>query len=946
MNPKFPRGSEWRKWDLHVHTRLDQNYHCLDRNTLSDEQIATLMAVSGLSKVDITSREQNIDAAQYAKLFIAYVDTFTDIDVVAITNHNSGEELDEILSAAPNSSRHIAVLPGVEIGSNQGIHMLCLFDPRKPWFATWRETIEHLLTEADVPSPRFNAQQQPVNSSKSCQEILNLVCEKGGVCIFAHITNDNGLFKQSAIANGGTAHAAIYKHKSCSIVQLPSIGTLATGIQNITNGKDVFYGSKVVAQLKCSDAKKLTDISTIYSWIKADPTFSGLLQVVYEPVARVSISPSTPANKKPYRLIKQVRFIDNTGQVNFPADPIPINPDLSTLIGGKSTGKSLLLYYIAKTIDPDEVARRLSDVELELAYSFEDNPAFDFEVTWADGSVSTLRQKPEGQEEKQQARKILYIPQRYLNGLTERNIKSREALNSFVLNVLIQNQAVRTDYETTLDKIVGIEKEISSEISAVFILEGEVEKLEEDLKQLGDLKGIESYVKTVEDEITAITSQSGLTPDEVKAFEGATAEEKKLKSTQLGLNEDRKTLERLERYLKVQAKEFAQTLEENLAKLNDENIRNYSLEQLKAFADLPGIIEPSIKRITTEIERRTKENSDELSKLAVQLSPLTAKLTLQSSLEAKKTALDQEHEKIDKIHSVQKSLQVKKKSYVSRIKSLMTKYEAIIANYEHMAKEFKKYEGNFEDIAINVAVAFEEERFDQLVVNEYLNKPDLKKVAGFPWKDEFRYAYQTSNHVKIMSSILEGLLDDSIKTLRGRHPKEAIARLLSNYFVLNFAIAYKDDPLDKMSPGKKGLVLLRLLIELSNEDWPILLDQPEDDLDNRSVYTDLVSFVRSKKPHRQILVVTHNPNLVVGADSEEVIVANQEGQEQARDNRKYRFEYVSGALEDSFELAPTDEPAILFQKGIREHVCEVLEGGKEAFLKREQRYSFDRIPTS
>ena len=163
---------------------------------------------------------------------------------------------------------------------------------------------------------------------------------------------------------------------------------------------------------------------------------------------------------------------------------------------------------------------------------------------------------------------------------------------------------------------------------------------------------------------------------------------------------------------------------------------------------------------------------------------------------------------------------------------------------------------------------------------------------------------------------------------------------MDDYFDLDFTITYKNDPLDKMSPGKKGLVLLRLLIELSNEEWPILLDQPDDDLDNRSVYDDLVSFVKKKKKRRQIIIVTHNPNLVVGSDAEQVIVANQEGQERGRDNREFRFEYVSGALENSFELSEAKHKAILFRKGQREHVCEVLEGGKEAFRKRELKYSF------
>ena len=85
-------------------------------------------------------------------------------------------------------------------------------------------------------------------------------------------------------------------------------------------------------------------------------------------------------------------------------------------------------------------------------------------------------------------------------------------------------------------------------------------------------------------------------------------------------------------------------------------------------------------------------------------------------------------------------------------------------------------------------------------------------------------------------------------------------------------------------------------------------------------------------------MVTHNPNLVVSTDAECVIVANQSGQTQGKDNKHFQFEYVSGALEHSF-VSP-EETGILYKKGIREHVCEVLEGGEEAFKMRQRKYSF------
>jgi hypothetical protein len=142
-----------------------------------------------------------------------------------------------------------------------------------------------------------------------------------------------------------------------------------------------------------------------------------------------------------------------------------------------------------------------------------------------------------------------------------------------------------------------------------------------------------------------------------------------------------------------------------------------------------------------------------------------------------------------------------------------------------------------------------------------------------------------------------------------------------------------------MSPGKKGLILLYLILHLSNATYPILIDQPEDNLDNRTVYKELKDFIRSKKIERQILIVTHNANLVVPTDSENVIVANQSGQDQDKDNAVHKFEYVSGALENSF--IDKQAQGILNQMGIREHVCEILEGGKDAFKEREIRYSIN-----
>lgn len=147
------------------------------------------------------------------------------------------------------------------------------------------------------------------------------------------------------------------------------------------------------------------------------------------------------------------------------------------------------------------------------------------------------------------------------------------------------------------------------------------------------------------------------------------------------------------------------------------------------------------------------------------------------------------------------------------------------------------------------------------------------------------------------------------------------------------------DKIEEMSPGKKALVLLRLLINLADSKSPILIDQPEDDLDNRSITDDLIKFIKQKKVDRQIIVVTHNANVVLGGDAEEVIVANRDGINSK--NETYRFEYRSGPIEETtaiYEKNGTLRPGILNEVGISQHICSILEGGEAAFNLRKSKY--------
>ncbi len=190
-----------------------------------------------------------------------------------------------------------------------------------------------------------------------------------------------------------------------------------------------------------------------------------------------------------------------------------------------------------------------------------------------------------------------------------------------------------------------------------------------------------------------------------------------------------------------------------------------------------------------------------------------------------------------------------------------------------------------------------------------------------------------------LSNLIENTLNETFVLKSEYTPESALREILENWYNTNYKIKLAADTIDKMSPGKKALVLLKILIALAETKCPILIDQPEDDLDNRSIYDELVEFIKEKKKERQIIIVTHNTNIVLGADAEEVIVANQDGQKNKNKDRK--FEYRSGSLENCEPIKNSTgeiEKGILNSQGIQNHICDILEGGKQAFSERRNKY--------
>jgi energy-coupling factor transporter ATP-binding protein EcfA2 len=142
----------------------------------------------------------------------------------------------------------------------------------------------------------------------------------------------------------------------------------------------------------------------------------------------------------------------------------------------------------------------------------------------------------------------------------------------------------------------------------------------------------------------------------------------------------------------------------------------------------------------------------------------------------------------------------------------------------------------------------------------------------------------------------------------------------TDHISLQYSIDYDGVDIRKLSPGTRGIVLLLLYLALDEaDDRPLIIDQPEENLDPKSIYDELVPLFRAAKGKRQVVLVTHNANLVVNTDADQVIVA-QAGAHAP--GQLPPITYTSGGLE-------------VFE--IRRLVCDILEGGEEAFRERARR---------
>jgi hypothetical protein len=959
---KYKRGSEWRKWDLHIHTP----------ETKKNDQFAGANAEEKWQKyID----EINSSPEKIAVIGIT--------DYFCIENYFSFKKY---ISEGKITKKFEMVIPNIEIrvvpvtGSATSINMHCIFNPlidseietrflsklkfhygNSDYSAQKNELIR--LGKALPGNEGFDniaALKAGVGQYVISMESLREVFEKDNklrentIIVVSNKSNDG--------ASGIRNHTDYFIGENSSQLDATrySIYQFADAIFS-SNEADILYflghgpDKKETVIEKCntlmpcfhgcdahSNDKIFKPAQSRFCWIKADPTFEGLKQTLYEPEDRVKVQALKPDIKNDRFIISELKYVD-TGTL-FGNQSILLNENLNAIIGGKSSGKSLLLYSTASSIDPEQVERTSKRLSFE-GYKF-DYP-YDFEVTWKNGEKDLLSDKLSKNH------KIIYIPQLYINYLVEKN--NKEDLNTLIENILLQDPEFKKFFDNKTEQIYHSKVEIDKIFESYLQIRTKALTLVEKSKELGKSDTIQKSVEKIEAVIKEGQKNSNLSEEEFKTYNQLILEKGQAEKELKDLNDKEILLQKI-------YNEISSSSTELLGEDGTDGfpIRGRIDSILDEIAEVPADVQKIIQNIgidlaavlnnlKTQIDKlNIATNRDAINKKIIavdeKLKPFLLKIAGQKELEKLTKQLESEKLKVQQALTLEKQIKSLQDEYKNSRNKTIANLKKRHEYYKEIQNQINSTKNNIgSEITLNCSLLAKQEDF---LLFEQVNKSSLSGDSpfynlftpdGLVKYDEVLKLY--GYPLKMQENKL--IIDKDIASipLRQRISIEEVLRgFISDLFRLDYTVTYKGDDLLSMSPGKKGTVLLILFLQLNSSEYPILIDQPEDNLDNRTIYDLLCKMIKLKKRERQIIIVSHNANLVVATDTENIIVANQSGQDSVLENQITRFEYVNGSLEHSFAKVTTTK-AILLSQGIKEHVCDILEGGDEAFKQRERKYA-------
>ena len=967
---KVNRGSEWRKWDLHVHTPLsiEQEY---GGNTpenwerfISDlERLPSEIKVIGINDyIFIDGYKKVLDEKQKGRLSnIELILPVIELRIDKFANVSKDEPLKRVNFHVIFSNELTPEIIQEQFLNSLSCEYLLNSDLHDK--SIWNGTIT-IKSITDLGQKIIDSSNGKINGSplKIGFNSLNIPYNK----LLKKL--ENSYLKNKFLTAVGKTEWDTMRwdgsiaDKKDVINRANFVFSASPTVELAVKAKESLKNQSVNHKLlHCSDAHtfinnlqntKEKELGHCFTWIKADPTFEGLKQIIYEPEERVRIQDEKPDFKEDKEIIDKVKFISPNNK--FSNEEIYFNPNLNVIIGGKSSGKSILLYSIAKTLLADTKDKLLFKNNEEERYSLKSiDSDFNFEITTKAGISQKISDREDGHNSL--IPNIKYIPQNELVKLAEPELSGKaESLNKLVRNLICEDTDSKQKYDDFIKNVKQYDKEREELINSYFETLDNIQNLETELKK-SNKEVLQTNIKTNSEKVEELNKKAGLSDEQIQQYKNFQEQQQQNQKRRDLLNSD---LSQTNAFFQELNKELSNLQERKntfLRSIHKNEFRSYYQDKLKFIDDSIVQLQGLISEIGIIINSEGKRifNTDNIFKEELK------QINNEKSNIEEELKLYQQNEEIKKqIRTLEESIEIDGK-LLAEIDSLNKKIEEKRQSIEEIkTKLFDLYKNSYNEyIDIveqlkNRTIELEKDGLQIRGVTQFNFPKFRREIISFThgtYNDNDKYCILDENRSRIFETNYDELISNISKMfneimnseyrIKTISKKEAVKKLLNDYFYDYWEITYKNDKLGEMSTGKASFVILMLIIGLSKSKSPILIDQPEDNLDNRSVSENIISYLRNKKIERQIILVTHNANIVVNADAENVIVANQKGQNDKETSSIYKFDYINGAIENTFAKIET-ETDLLKSMGIKEHIADIVEGGKEAFKNRERKYGF------
>jgi type III restriction enzyme len=935
-------GAHFYNCDFQVHTPRDRQW-------------------SGKPAVSIEEREA------YAEEFIAACRE-ADLDAVAITDHHDTVFFEYIREAARNETdeegnpipegKRITVFPGMELTLGVPCQALLLFDANLPLGLL--NTVRDLLNIEQAPAGEKDAREtQRLGQFNSLGEVSD--CLKRNDQLrdrFALLPN---------VTDGG-GHGSILRDDFVSIyVNMPCVGgyidgsvnDMSVGRMNIIEGRDPNYEEKSIGLFQTSDnrSREHEELGEHTTWVKwAEPTAEGLRQACLARDSRLwQEAPDLPS-----KFVKGLSVSDSLFMGGF---ELSFNRQYTALIGGRGTGKSTVLEYLRWALGDEPSGEDLSETE-KKRQSLVQKTLVDrrgqVEVELSINGVSHVVRRNSSDEKfelKVGSDDFESVQKEELRELLPIQAYSQKQLSSVPVRIDELNRFVRAPIQEELGKLNSALETLKSDLRSKYIDVQKKRELEERLDATErEISSVRQQIEETKNEMTDLSDDDREVLDQKEAYD---QEKASVRTWTEEVRKIRSHLEQLEEVTTSEALGFTvdgtdheegdQSQEEDYP---DGNLLSQMREQLydllvtineratESIEDIDGLLdeESEYGQLKKTLEERLGEFEEEYSSVRERADAHSEQMDQLDELENRQEELTEEKQEIkdqlDEIGSPREEFDHLRERWLEvhseRSTILEEQCEALTDQSQGQIRarlevggqtqEFVKllkmkvegsnlYESRMKAIFESIPESGEPiEQYSAVMEElEALALHDMGESSDVPPVTELEECGLEENNFEKIARHLspEDWLDLAVTPLDDQPQFEY--RVQGDY--IDFASA---------SAGQQATALLQALLNQSGP--PLIIDQPEDDLDNQ-VIQEVVEEIWNAKHERQLIFASHNANLVVNGDADLVVCFDSELDE----------EEVTGSIVDT---------GAIDVESIREQITEIMEGGEEAFELRREKYGF------